>query len=88
MGFEDYYDEGDYYDRPSFHSNKEHVELAFSSVIKETPKAWYIRFPMKKDLTNDDVWLPKSQCEMEDGADRIWVPRWLVTEKELEDYET
>jgi hypothetical protein len=85
MDFLDDLDEDSYRCRPV--SRNEMVELAFETIIHETRKAWCVRFPMKKDLTNDEAWLPKSQCDLEEGADRVWVPRWLVTEKELENYE-
>lgn len=86
----DYYDadhEGSSMFRCGRASRNELVELAFLTILRETPKAWHVRFVLKKDLTNDEAWLPKSQCDLEEGVDRVWVPRWLVTEKELEDYE-
>lgn len=60
--------------------------IRFESLLRETPKAWFIRFPMKDDLTNDDVWLPKSQCEIDRRSKTIEVPGWLMEEKNLYDY--
>ncbi len=82
--FDDYFcDREDYDGNPG----REKVEIAFEEVIKETQKAWLLRFPMKKDLSNEDIWFPMSQCDLDEKNKRIWVPRWLVTEKSIEEYE-
>ena len=60
-------------------SKKELVDIA-CTLKHETKAAW---------LVNDgdrDVWLPKSQCELELGKDMtcmVTLPEWLAIEKEL-----
>jgi hypothetical protein len=64
------------------------VYLEFDQVLKETGAAWFVRFPMKDDLTNDDIWFPKSQCDIPDAEQKIIeVPQWLVDEKDISEYE-
>jgi hypothetical protein len=46
-------------------------------VLFETDKAWRVR---DKDTLNE-VWIPKSQGEIEDGL--LTIPEWLAIEKEL-----
>lgn len=84
MLFDEFF-EPDGYD--GYNHARELVELRFLLVLRETDAAWYIRFPMKDDLTNDDLWFPKSQCSIEEEAKIISVPQWLVDKKECEEYE-
>lgn len=48
--------------------------------VRETEKAWCVDAGGKKD-----VWLPKSQCQLERGVrvDTLTLPEWLAKEKEL-----
>jgi hypothetical protein len=52
------------------------------TIKRETEKAWLIN-----DGGKADVWLPKSQCEMEQNRDgKTWtatMEEWLATEKRL-----
>lgn len=67
---------------------REIIYLKFDQILRETDDAWFVRFPMKDDLTNDDHWFPKSQCDIPAPEQQIIeVPRWLVEEKEVEEYE-
>ncbi len=46
----------------------------------ETKAAWLV------SDGDRDVWLPKSQCELEHGKDMVCIvtmPEWLAVEKEL-----
>jgi hypothetical protein len=47
----------------------------------ETPAAWLVHDGDR------DIWLPKSQCELEPGKDGkpciVTMPEWLAQEKEL-----
>lgn len=52
------------------------IEIA-CSVKHETERAWLITDGTK------DVWLPKSQCEMDERAGICTMPEWLAKEKEL-----
>lgn len=49
---------------------------------RETEKAWCVNAGEKAD-----IWLPKSQCELERGgaskADTLTLPEWLAKEKGL-----
>lgn len=51
-------------------------------VKHETDRAWLVEGP---DLEDDDVWLPKSQCEYHgedpDGRGIFIVPMWLARKK-------
>lgn len=47
-------------------------------VIRETEKAWLF-----KTDHDEQYWLPKSQCTWDDDTHRMWVPNWLVEEKEM-----
>ena len=60
--------------------DKEMYEINYDKKEHETDKAWLFIFEDKK------VWLPKSQCELDELNKIINVPVWLVEEKEIEDY--
>jgi len=51
--------------------------LPFDDILKETDSAWLL------DFGYIEVWLPKSQCEMDEDENTIEVPEWLAIEKEL-----
>lgn len=53
--------------------------LDFESVIKETEKAYQIKFDAQTIC-----WLPKSQIRIIDEI--IYVPEWLVKDKGLEGF--
>lgn len=63
------------------------IPLAYLRVKRSTAKAWLIEFEIDKDLNSVEAWLPKSQCALDENAQVIYVPEWLVFEKELEQYE-
>lgn len=67
-------------------SGSEDVELRYDSIGRETQQAWLVRFELGKDLYWVEAWLPKSQCSL-GSQNNIFVPRWLVEEKDLEEYE-
>lgn len=54
------------------------VDVYFDEVITQTDLAWRI-------LTDDDeqVWLPKSECELDEDDCLAQVPEWLAIEKGL-----
>lgn len=54
------------------------VEVNYDEVVIETDKAWLVR--IDKD---EDIWLPKSQCEMDEDAKNLMVAEWLAIEKGL-----
>jgi hypothetical protein len=57
------------------------VELVYDEVEFETESEWLLSFD------ENNVWLPKSQCEIDIGRGRVGVPAWLAREKGLEGYE-
>ena len=59
-------------------SNGEKLEVDFEGLVHQTPDAWLI-------LTADDeqVWLPKSQCELDEDGKVVKVPEWLAIKKGL-----
>lgn len=56
----------------------EYVEVDFDELIRESDSAWLIR-----TADGDEVWLPKSQCELDEDDNRVDVPEWLAIEKGL-----
>jgi hypothetical protein len=48
-------------------------------LINETDDAWLV------SIDNEEFWLPKSQCDMDDPDDPDWVtiPDWLAEKKGL-----
>lgn len=59
-------------------ADDEMVEVFVELLIRETPDAWLI-------LTayDEEVWLPKSQVELDDDESVVRVPEWLALEKGL-----
>ena len=58
----------------------EAIELDFEKVLKETDKAFQVKFDAKTVC-----WLPKSQVRK--LGDILYAPKWLVEEKNLELFE-
>lgn len=54
------------------------VDLRFIEERVETPKAYLLVMS-----TGEEVWLPKSQIEVDWDKGVVRVPRWLAEEKEL-----
>lgn len=55
------------------------LELDFEEILKETDKAYQIRFS-----STEIHWLPKSQCRIIDK--NIYMPKWLVEDKGLQEF--
>lgn len=56
----------------------EPVTLRFVEERVETPRAWLL--VMK---TGEEVWMPKSQVQIDWDRGTVTLPRWLAEEKEL-----
>lgn len=56
------------------------LTLDYEKILKETEKAYQIKFDAQTVC-----WLPKSQVRIMD--DILYVPKWLVDEKNLELFE-
>lgn len=57
----------------------EALELDFEIVLKETDKAYQVRFS-----SMEVHWVPKSQCRILNNI--CYMPEWLVKEKGLEGF--
>lgn len=57
------------------------LDLLFDDLVHETENAWLLQFG------DEEVWLPKSQCEIFLGDQVVTVPQWLAEEEGLEGYE-
>jgi len=55
--------------------SKKKVETDFDELLKETAMAWLIR------IDEEEIWLPKSQCDMDEAGCVIDVPEWLALDK-------
>jgi hypothetical protein len=93
MGIHDYWDDGnapdwdDEEDPEWGHSddwveNQKVVELVFDILVHTSGKAYLLQFDEK------NVWLPKSKAtiNMSMHKNTVRIPKWLMREKELEDY--
>lgn len=58
----------------------EAAELDYETILKETEKAWQIRFS-----STEVHWIPKSQGRILNKT--LYVPRWIVKEKGLQNFE-
>lgn len=54
--------------------------IVFDELVTETPAAWCLRFDGR------DVWLPKSQCSVDEDEGLAEVPMWLVKKQGLEGF--
>jgi len=50
--------------------------LNFLDILSTTDKAWLLKFD-----NNKNVWLPKSQCNIDIDKHQITLPSWLAREK-------
>lgn len=55
------------------------IDITFEAIINETPKAWLLIFPNKPD----EIWFPKSECEVYEQNYVVTMPAWLAREKDL-----
>lgn len=59
--------------------NTEREELTFDydKIIQETPNAVLL------SIFDTDIWLPKSEIELDKSAKTVYMPEWLAIEKDL-----
>lgn len=57
------------------------IILVYDEIKHTSEKAFFISFG------DENIWLPKSQIEIDKEAKTLEIPLWLAVEKELEDYE-
>ena len=65
---------------------RELVEIPFVRIARESDKAFYFVFDEDNPIFHVRHWLPKSQVVVMDARFVVCVPKWLVEEKELEEY--
>ena len=65
--------------RPKHDDDEETVELPYRELLDQTDDAWHLRFE------GDDVWLPKSQVELDEDFDVVTMPKWLARDRCLTD---
>jgi len=53
-------------------------EYTFDELIRETELSWLLK------MGDDEIWFPKSKCELDENDKIIVVPEWLAIEKGLE----
>jgi hypothetical protein len=69
-------------DDPDWVEDQQEVELVFDILVHTSEKAYLLQFDEK------NVWLPKSKAtlNMSMHKNTVRIPKWLMIEKELEDY--
>lgn len=55
----------------------EELTFSYDEFIRETSSAWLL------SIDNEEIWLPKSQCEIDRQDETIYVPEWLAIEEGL-----
>lgn len=52
-------------------------EYEYAEMKAETDRAWLLT------VENEDIWFPKSQCEVDTKRKTIDVPNWIARQKGL-----
>ena len=59
-----------------FEATDELHAVDYEKILIETQKAWLV------GISDDfEVWLPKSECKLDNENNIIYIPFWLVSEK-------
>lgn len=53
------------------------VEVDFDEVVHESDSAWKVK------IGDKEVWLPKSQCDLDEYNDVVTMPEWLAKKEGL-----
>lgn len=53
------------------------VTIDFDEVVHESDSAWKVR------IDDKTVWLPKSQCDLDEYDNRATMPEWLARKEGL-----
>lgn len=59
--------------------------VAFTELKHTTEKAYLFVFGTPEEGNVKEIWLPKSQCELQEEG-TVLIKEWLVTEHELEEF--
>ena len=54
--------------------------LVYDDIIVDRDLSWLLKFDDR------EVWLPKSQCSIDEDEFEVIIPSWLVEENELESF--
>lgn len=60
----------------SFEDLDDDIEVSGLTIVRETEKAWLV----EQARNQRQAWLPKSQCEWDEGTRVMLVPDWLNIE--------
>ncbi len=55
----------------------ERIVIEYDQIVTETALAWLF------ETTEGNIWLPKSECDIEPRDNIVEVPEWLAIEKGL-----
>lgn len=58
------------------------VDLKFNQIVHSTDLAWLIEFEHDKEA----IWIPKSQCEVDEDDNIVTMRETVAVEKEIEGY--
>lgn len=81
MSWEDYENFEDDGDR------NEEVKIKYLAIARETEKAWLLTLEINEAFEPVQVWLPKSQCDIDLDGKIVHVPQWLVDSNDISKYQ-
>lgn len=55
----------------------ENRTIDYDELKTETNKAWLL------DIEGEEIWFPKSQCDLDEESSCIEIPKWLAKAKGL-----
>lgn len=53
------------------------LPIDYDALITETDEAWFV------EIDGRQLWLPKSQCDIDENGSTIQIPAWLCEEEDL-----
>lgn len=53
------------------------IPIDYDALITSTDEAWLL------EIDDRQIWLPQSQCEIDEENSTILVPKWLCDEEDL-----
>ena len=59
------------------------ITIDFEEIKHETDLAWLLLLDGSDPFDPVQVWLPRSQCEIDEELGVAYVPEWLAIEKDL-----
>jgi len=77
MGWHDDWEE-DFYDNYDEYEPTREAKLPVTTVLSETTKAWLVL------CGGEEIWFPKSRCQLNLTESVIWIPEWLADVKGID----